>query len=721
MNYLKALGVLRLVSEDEQHGDPEARAYWDRDVFWLVSRFDEALLQNFFLNSYSPSPIIAPWGARSGFFKPEKGDPEKKARTAIEKIGKQSHERFRTFNQTVDDVRELLQKLGLSQKAKDEDKLVLLGECRSHLRDEVLGWLDACYVLTSDDRKFPPLFGTGGNEGSGSYVSGFAQQVVACLIEHRYDAALKTALFGDVQKNVASAQTPGHFSPQAAGGANAGQGMEGAVSTNPWDYLLAMEGACLWACGVVRKFGRAGRQVAAFPFTVNVTGAGAASLAASDSRKPKQAKREVAEMWLPIWERPLSVSELSTLLAEGRASVGTRMAETGLDFARAASGLGVDRGITAFSRIGFLMRNGQNFMGISLGRFDVCPRGNVDLLREIDPWLSRFRRACTDKSPPRFIAALRGIDRAIFDYCRYGDTTLFQAILIALGRAERELANGGSFRVNRDTNRTKVPPLRGLSLQWIFASNDNSTEFELALALAGIHDPEKKIGPIRANLEPVDWERHCRDWAVSALAVVWNSARIATNLRRVLARRLLDAERNNCERLPLVSLAGASVTAITRFVASEIDDEKLEALLWGLTSIEPGRWPDVRNQQQSADSLLPRAYALLKLLFLPFPLRTASAVINITHDPAILPLLSSNRVAEACRLAMRWLRAAGLEPLPHRVSGGRTRDDAWSGQDIGSLSGERIAAALLFPISTYDAQTLSHTILRQEQFEQPAA
>jgi CRISPR-associated protein Csx17 len=300
-------------------------------------------------------------------------------------ISKQKDPRFQCFNEAVGQVRQLLKNCGISAKAKDEEKLALLAECRSRLSDDVLLWLDACYVLTSDGRKFPPLFSTGGNEGSGSYASGFAQQVIACLVERRYHDALAVALFGGIKHGIASNQTPGHFSPRAAGGANAGQGFEAPTSTNPWDYLLAIEGACLWASGVVRRCGQVGRQMAAFPFTVNVTGAGAASLAGGDGRKPKQAKREVAEMWLPLWSKALGLSELTTLLGEGRASIGRRPATTGVDFARAAARLGVDRGITQFQRVAFLMRNGQNFMGISVGKFDVTFRRDVDLLRD-DPF-----------------------------------------------------------------------------------------------------------------------------------------------------------------------------------------------------------------------------------------------------------------------------------------------------------------------------------------------
>ena len=52
MAYLKALGVLRLISEDREHGDPNARGAWRDGAFVLNSRFDQASLTCFFLEQY---------------------------------------------------------------------------------------------------------------------------------------------------------------------------------------------------------------------------------------------------------------------------------------------------------------------------------------------------------------------------------------------------------------------------------------------------------------------------------------------------------------------------------------------------------------------------------------------------------------------------------------------------------------------------------------------
>jgi len=100
--------------------------------------------------------------------------------------------------------------------------------------------------------------------------------------------------------------------------------------------------------------------MAAFPVAANVPGAGATSLDDSDSRKPKQAKRSTAEVWLPIWARFFSLSELKRLLLEGRATVGGRMAATGTDMAR-----------------------------------EICEMGRVASLCLSDPWKSEHTRTLT--------------------------------------------------------------------------------------------------------------------------------------------------------------------------------------------------------------------------------------------------------------------------------------------------------------------------------------
>jgi CRISPR-associated protein Csx17 len=714
MSYLKSLGVLRLVSEQ---ADPEACGCWCNDVFVLYSEFDPEKPRDFldfFLERYQPTPLVAPWGARSGFYA---GSSEKKARQALDVLTASQGDRFKPFRDMVTRVQTLLRQRGISKKAKDEEKLALMVACRSHLPDDILPWLDTCYVLFGDDRRFPPLLGTGGNEGSGSYVSGFAQQLVACLVRREHDRALETALWGTPQKGVFADQTPGHFSPTAVRGVNATQGLEGSVATNPWDYVLALEGTCLWASGVVRRFGQGGPRMAAFPFTVNVSGVGSGSLIAGDGTKPQKAKRDIAEMWLPLWSRPSSLSELTALLAEGRASVGQRLAVTGVDMARAVAELGVDRGISTFRRTLFLMRNGQSFLAIPVGSINVRRQNSVELLRQLDPWLDSFRDACGDRSLPRFKTALRGIEAAIFEFCRYGGRTFFQAIVVALGRAERELALSAG-KIGKRT----MPPVAGLAAEWIAAANDNSREFEIALALAGIYAGDGKIGPLRSNLEPVVVWRGSREglaakWAEKDRMAVWNSSDLTANLAAVLRRRLMDAGRSGCAELPLAATSFASLGAVSQFLAHELDERRIEDLLWGLML-----FPQIRGMfNSSADAAeappLPRAYALLKLLFLPQPLTVNGVPVSIKAEPAIVTLLTAGHVGEACRIAMRRLRASGLSPLPNPRSGGAVRDADWEELDNLGSDGQRLAAALLLPLSYASISRLRELITREATTE----
>ncbi len=66
--YLKALGVLRVISEQ---ADPLARAYWDEERFVLLTRLDEQALCEFFLERWSPTPCVSPWNNGARLLRPD--------------------------------------------------------------------------------------------------------------------------------------------------------------------------------------------------------------------------------------------------------------------------------------------------------------------------------------------------------------------------------------------------------------------------------------------------------------------------------------------------------------------------------------------------------------------------------------------------------------------------------------------------------------------------
>jgi len=752
MNYLKALGVLRIVSEQ---ADQTVRGCWIDDIFELRMQLSESEFSDFFISKYAPTPIVSPWNGDGGFLSESGASAE-----IMREIENYADARLDPMKTVFASVRELnalhdfsyyrLREKELTQRKKKKTisseeiqeladvkrvvkniKYSIVNGLRNNFPDQTQAWLDACMVIDLDGFTTAPVLGSGGVDGRMEFSANFMANVMAFMRSDERDQWIEKSLFdrGDA-KLLATAI--GQFAPGRIGGPNATQGMEGSSSINPFDYMLMIEGVILLGGSVCRRLGRRDDAKAAFPFTIRASAVGHGSLAAGEAKEAR------GELWLPLWERPTSLAEVKILFAEGRSELAGRQSRTAVDFARAVAGLGVDRGIKSFVRHGFLRRNGLAFLATPLGRFDVQIRSEVDLIREADLWLNLLRINTGDDAPARYRLAKLRIDFAIFNYCRYGGKEQFLSILCALGQAERELARGDTVRKDRNTGRTIVPPLTGLSTKWIEAADDNSPVVRLDLSLAAMYDPEQKLGPLRVNLEPFDWTHGKRaDWVAKEPRVVWNSSDLPTNLAAVLARRIMDSTRQGCDRLPLESRYTAPLNAIAAFLGNDVDRplldfKRLEELLWGLMLVDH-RAGRVQLQPLNLTAPpLPRAYALLKFLFLPTPImlernkegyvksaayaREGQDGLTIKPELQIVSLLQSGRsgsVGDACRIAARRLRAAGITPLPHRISGGRKRDTDWEEAGIG-IDGRRLAATLLFPISSRDLTKLFKLVVRPE-------
>jgi CRISPR-associated protein Csx17 len=687
MSYLKGLGVLRLVAEQV---DPGARGAWRGGAFVLASALDGDTLVDFLLEAYRPTPVAAPWAGGSGFFGQDN-------RRAVDAIAASQAPRLQEYRSLIEQVRAILQQEGQAAKPSNEGKEHLLRRYRRQLPDAFVEWMDCALVLQSEGQAFPPLLGTGGNDGRLDFTQNFMQRLVDLGFTQAHPVShapqwLRQALFAEPAAGLLAAAI-GQFDPGSAGGPNATVGMEGDSLVNPWNFVLMIEGALLLAGSVARRLGVGQRDKAVFPFTVRPSPVGESTTDWVDISAAR------GEIWLPLWTSLASLRELRTVFAEGRAELSGRQSGDGVDFARAVAGLGVDRGITAFMRFGFLKRSGKAYLAAPLGRFEVQGRHDVDLLHEVDPWLDSFRRACGgDTVPARFASALRRIDAAIFDFCRYGGRRRMADVICALGHAERQLANGEQFR---RTDKRTIQPVPPLSSAWIAACDDGSTEFRLALALASIRgDRDSKVGAIRVNLEPVERRGPRWMWAEKNRAVVWSSADLCRNLTAVLARRVMEASRTGLERLPLAGRCHAPLHDVSTFLVGETDDRRIEALLWGLVLIDdrPGH-PEHQTQLSKFDDLpllLPHAYVLLKLLFLPHQLSwpVGAAEVSVTPEPEILGRLNAGDVDGACAIALRRFRGIGLIPMPGLISGGGWRRVKFDQ----ALDPKRLAAALLFSV-----------------------
>ena len=697
MAYLKALGVFRIVADQ---ADPDARGYWRNDTFHMHSTIDRDSLLGFLLEEYRPTPIVSPWnGSSSITSESEYG--------RLEEILAMELPRFRLWNEVVPIGRSVFSE---SRELRGrERKERVLAQCRVRFPDDALDWLDATYVLTSDGARFPPLLGTGGNDGRLEFSRNFLQNIVLALnLDDRRDGdeiardQLTAALFDEGSPRLEK-KTNGFFNPGSVGGANASVGFSGDALTNPWDYVLMFEGALLFAGAAARRLSAQSRSKAVFPFTVDNSASGYGT---SSGAEYGQSSR--AEFWAPIWESPAGLNELTHLVSEGRAQLGRRQAATGTDFARAIAGLGAERGVRQFQRYGFLVRNGLAYLAAPLGRFHTPRDGEgaaerADVLFDLDSWLNDLRRYASGSSAPAGLLTCVGrIERAIIEFCQRGQPADLQSVLISVGHAERWMARSGLS--------DNVRPLYSLSRDWLRHADDDSTEFRLALSLASILprsvDGQERVGAVRENLEPV--QLHPRvDWNGGSTSFVWNSGSPLSNMLSVLERRCLEGRMHARAHPPLDSTYSARLSDIADFLNGAVDTQRVADLAFPLSFIrhthrrrdgESGQRP-----QFHAPPGLPAAYATMKLTLLPrrFECPEFRADTDIWHEPRMLALLHAGRVNDAHGVAERRLRSSGLQPLTGSP-GIPDRSD----------QGRRLAAALLFPLDGAADRTLAQCALR---------
>lgn len=711
MNYLKAIGVLRILAEQK---DSDVRGWWKANHFTLSTELNEEELLQFFLLEYRPTPIVSPWNGGSGFFKEDNQE-------ALEKIKNSKNPRLSIYSRVIQQVQQILREENLKTKPEGEEKAKLIHRCRCELPDEVVRWIDSAIVIQEEKPRFAPILGTGGNDGRLEFSNNFMGRIIAAgLHQQRLEAPseswLKNSLFG--RPVILNKAAVGQFSPGRAGGPNMTQGVEADFLDNPWDFILMMEGTLFLAGAASKKFGRVNSAQSAFPFTVSLAAVGYGSASDKDETR--------GEIWLPIWQRKASLEEIRKMFSEARIEVSGRPAENGVDFARAVASLGIDRGVSEFYRFGFLKRNGKSYLANLMGKFVVSAKNEVDLLREIDGWLESFRWAAGKKqAPAAFNRALWSIEKTIMDFCKYGGRRYFQEILIALGEAERIVARSIKFLKNQEKDgKIKIKPIFKLSTGWIEAADDDSKEFLIARALTSIFDPEKKLGALRQNIEPVDTDGK---WREENQEIVWNAADLSMNLIHVIRRRIIDAECKGAQVSPLTAKFSVSLEEISSFLWEETDDHRLEKLIWGLTLVDSKCGSKPAN---NTDRLIPvpRAYTLFKLLFWPYPIEfemtsqggyRLKVIEDVESRPSkkkmiehsVLSLLESGRTSEAAALAAKRLRSIGFPPSLWPLQG-NPRDDVW--RESSYKNGSRLAAALLIPLAFRDFEKLVNALFVKE-------
>lgn len=687
-SYLKALGVLRLVAEQ---ADPTATGHWEADGFVLQSTLDDGALERFFLADYQPSPILSPWNNSSGFGPEGAGE--------LHAIEASEDPRLEPYRKALVVGRQLLAEAVAEGWAKER----MLQESRSRLPDGCLAWLDAAAVLTDARAVYPPLLGTGGNDGRLEFSRNFHQRVLDVLglsLRRGGDpsAWLTDALFGLELSAGLRGPSPGQFDPGSAGGANsAATGSANAV-LNPWDWVLLLEGSLLLASGSARRLASSTGGRAAAPFTVDASAGGYAS--ASDAETSR------GELWAPLWSRRTGLTELRSLFGEARADWRGGHVSSGLELAKAAASLGVDRGIDAFSRHAFVERFGLSTVAVPVGRVAVAVAGRpaVAPLAQLDGWLDRVRRA---GNPPAAVSrALRAVDRSSFELTSDGRPDQLLRVLAETARLEEAVGGSPGFR-----ERALLRPLGGLdSRSWLEVINLDSEppEVRLAACLASLRDRPAGRGPglLRLLLRPVRASGGSHlEWTEGPPRVDGFGLRVTTSVladafaRRAVQRGQQGREASEDEQpgvsLHAVSGLQAPLSDLADLVSGRLDEALLGEVLSALLLLDWRSGPDLARRAPTA---VPPALAVVGPFFAPpagsprgdgrrLKLDTA-ALVPEAHWPGAL---AAGRLQPVLEGALRRLRIAGLQPVPtdaERMAAGQS-----------AATAHRLAAALLCRVS----------------------
>lgn len=765
-SYLKALGILRLISSDANHvdgkaADPKARGCWGGERFHISTTLDRDALCRFFLDEYAPSPIIAPWNGRAGFLEgDEKGTNDTKMRPKarlvaevetcrgprfanLRKAIKTSREqretiRYNELRATVKSLDRRMKDMAGAEKAQAEEKrkkaesdgkaekAILLPRLRSNADSLHVSYIDACYALSTENHA-APLLVRGGVDGSRDFGTDFIQAIGELfdlddgIPVSQARAELSVSLLESCGQSMRHGSL-GLFTPVQSGlksttGFEVGGDKE-TYPLNSWDVVLAMEGTLVFVGALTRRWGATGDSRAAFPFTFDHVDAGAGGLSVADPNRPR------GEIWTPLWHKPATFSEVSAIFAEGRLTLGRHAARTGLDAARSVMRMGQARGIHSFERYSLIQPDRKKpYQATPLGRFSAPTRPRPDLIAdlEVGGWLEAARGYLGgSKSPANAKAAMRRLHDAMFqmtDARQSGEGT--RNALIALGGIVRWLATNPKARKAL----RQPPPV--VHHGWRHAADDGSPEFRVAAALAGlglaVPIADERALPMAAHFAPIDEDRFVRDrrsvWSASTSTpnVVWGTGDLLPNMIGVLERRLVEATIRGLSDKPFASASHARLADVGAFLSGDFDDSRCAALLAGLVWVRPTH---IRADTSAPFASLPFAYAALKPLFAPdAALRRIGLLTEIARLPVPPELVAHLRAGgsrtdgwatdAALQVALARTRGSGIpSPFDPARSGGRPGVAERSRYGAG-LPAERLAAALLIPINDHDLKTLT--------------
>ncbi len=581
----------------------------------------------------------------------------------------------------------------------------------------------SAHVVPGARLSFNPLLGSGGNAGKRDFSDGWKRAVEAIgrpAAAVREISELKSLLQGQPVSNVLEKLNAASWFSDANKLYNSGQRAyrEGAVS--PWAMVLACEGLANFAGSSSRRLGSRVRAVGAFPF---VTKAAAPSTAG-------EAGHDLAEVWAPVWIRPMTLPEITALFSRGRAEIGGRGALTPNAFAAAIMNRGVDAGIAEFRRFVLARTTSANtFEPRFDGVFRVPSRasqgdGGSVVMERLLSLTDQFAGPLADRKVGkrwRYVGLKGDIEAGMLRLAASPANSevacsLLDSVVSTLDRIDR----------NR-TFREQSVNWRPLPLSWlptVLGDEAPRAEARLALALVSSFPADwpfalYRFGVVTRGSHFVHPPQSPQQW-------VWRAAMpLPRLLSDVLYRRTLDWEAamkdgtysaragSDNPRRPGVPTTRLE---LSRWLDGHVDDELVARWLSRFALFEWRRVPPaVRylGSSYSGGGVLTGASCLSGLLHPLFDLRAVfppnKPTLNLlrpesrARTPAaartLLGLLRAGDVMGAIRFAVARYSVAGAPLVKHNVT--------WNCGDV-----DRLAASLLFSLSDGDRWALVTRWLR---------
>lgn len=327
-DYLAALGLLRAL----QGLDAGAKLAWTGRGPVVMTRWPS--VTDYMLGRWAPTPVVSPWNGGSGFW----GRDRQAARQWIETS---REDRLADYREAFASAAACVAAVGA--RPTGDAKLALIGAVRDALPDAARPWHDAVIRHLPDGGvEYAPIAGTGGNVGRAELSRLTHEHLHRCLTH----SASRSWLTGWLEQTPVRgvAVTGAHLWP-------------GAASIVPWAWLMAIEGLCAIgeATGLPMRV-HANPAVRASPWTCS-------GMADHSSTEAEVADGR-GELWLPLWEHPLSYPEVCELLRTPAPQLAGRTATTALDWMRAPAARAE---IVGYARFALLRRHGQQHVALRRG------------------------------------------------------------------------------------------------------------------------------------------------------------------------------------------------------------------------------------------------------------------------------------------------------------------------------------------------------------------